>query len=120
VRRVVALSLVLLALLAGSAVGKVSTASNTVPAGTVGQGSTATSTYTVSAVHYTLDTNSPQSINQVAFTISPPNPRILKVQLVSGGSWYSCVNTSGAVTCATTSPQANVSTAHNLTVVASQ
>lgn len=119
-KRIVALSLVLLALLAGSALGKVSTASNTVPVGTVGQGSTATSTYTVSAVQYTLDTNSPQSINQVAFTISPANPRLLKAQLVSGGSWYSCVNTSGSVTCATTSPQANVSTAHNLTVVASQ
>ena len=70
-KRLIAVSLVLLALLAGSALGKVSTASNTVPAGIVGQGSTATSTYTVSAVQYTLDTNSPQSINQVAFTISP-------------------------------------------------
>ena len=119
-RRLVALVLVLGALLAGSALGKVSTASNTVPAGTLGQGSTATSTYTVSAVQYTLNTNSPQLIDAVSFTISPSNPRVVKAQVVSGGSWYSCVNTSGSVTCTTTSPQANVSTAHNLTVVASQ
>jgi len=119
-KRIVALGLVLLALLAGSALGKVSTASNTVPAGTVGQGSTATSAYAVSAVQYTLDASSPQLIDQVAFTLSPSNPGTVKAQFVSGGSWYSCVNTSGSVTCTTTSPQANVSTAHNLTVVASQ
>ena len=119
-RRVVVAVLVTVALLVGAIAGKAATSSNAVPAGTIGQGSTATSPYTISGVGYTLDTNSPQLINQVAFTISPANPRLLKVQVVSGGSWYSCVNTSGSVTCATTSPQANVSTANNLTVVASQ
>lgn len=119
-RRYVVAGLILGALAAGSVAGKAATSSNTVPAGTVGQGSTAISPYTISGVGYTLDANSPQNVDAVSFTISPATPRVLKAQLVSGGSWYSCTNTSGSVSCTTTSPQANVSTAHNLTVVASQ
>jgi hypothetical protein len=119
-RRFLAAGLVTLALLVGGIVGKAATASNTVPAGKVGQGSAATSPYTISGVAYTLNTNSPQLIDKVAFTISPTTPRIVKAQVVSGGSWYACTNVSGSVTCATTAPQANVSTAHNLTVVATQ
>ena len=119
-RRFVAAGLVFGALLVGAIAGRAATASNTVPAGTVGQGSAATSPYTISGVGYTLNASSPQSIDQVAFTISPTTARVVSAQLVSGGSWYSCTNTSGSVTCATTSPQANVSTANTLTVVASQ
>ena len=119
-RRFVAIGLLMGALLVGGVLGKVATASNTVPAGTVGQGSAATSPYTISGVGYTLNASSPQLIDQVAFTISPTTARVVEAQLVSGSSWYSCTNTSGSVTCATTAPQANVSTANTLTVVASQ
>jgi hypothetical protein len=119
-RRLVAAGLVLGALAAGGAAGRAATSSNTVPAGKVGQGSAATTPYTVSGISYTLNANSPQNIDQVAFTISPANPRVVKAQLFSGGPWYSCANSAGAVTCATTSPQGSAATAATLTVVATQ
>ena len=118
--RALAGSLVLAALLAGAAAGRVSTASNTVPAGTVGQGSSVTSTYAISAIAYTLNINSPQNIDQIAFTISPTTARVVKARLYDAGPWYACTNTSGSVTCATTSPQGSATTAANLTVVATQ
>jgi hypothetical protein len=95
------------------------TASNTVPATNAGSGSGTISGYTVSGVTYTLNTTTPTNIDQVAFTISPTTGTV-KAQLVSGGSWYSCTNTSGSVTCATTSPQATAASANQLTVVAAQ
>jgi hypothetical protein len=55
----------------------------------------------------------------VAFTIAPTAGTV-KVQVVSGGSWYACTNTAGSVTCATTSPQATAATVNQLTVVAAQ
>ena len=119
-RRFATAGLVTVALLVGGVAGKAATASNTIPVGTVGQGSAAATPYTVSAVAYTLNINSPQSIDQVAFTISPTSPRVVKAQLFSGGPWYSCTNSSGSVTCATTSPQGSASTAANLLVVATQ
>lgn len=94
------------------------TASNTVPATQAGSGSGAISGYTASAVQYTLDATTPTNLNAVAFTISPVTTSAVKVQLAGAGTWYSCTNTAGAVSCATTSPQATVSAATQLTVVA--
>jgi archaellin len=95
------------------------TATNTVPATNAGSGSGAISGYTVSSVAYTLNATNPQNVDQVAFTISPTTGTV-KVQLVSGGSWYSCTNSGGSVTCATTSPQATAASINQLTVVAAQ
>jgi hypothetical protein len=95
------------------------TASNTVPGTNAGSGSGAISGYTVSNVAYTLNASNPQNVDQVAFTISPTTGTV-KVQVVSGGSWYSCTNTAGSVTCATTSPQATAAAVNQLTVVAAQ
>ena len=119
-RRLVAAAFVLAALLAGAVVGSVATASNSLPAGTLGQGSSVTSAYAISSIAYTLNVDSPQNIDQVAFTISPATARVVKAQLYDAGPWYSCSNSSGSVTCATTSPQESASTAANLTVVATQ
>jgi hypothetical protein len=96
------------------------TAANTVPATNAGSGSGAISGYTATNVTYTLNATNPQNLDQVAFTISPSTTATVKVQLVSGGSWYSCSNSSGSVTCATTSPQATAAAANQLTVVAAQ
>lgn len=96
------------------------TASNTVPASQSGAGSSAISGYTATNVAYTLNATNPQNIDAVAFTISPTTTSVVKMQLSSGGTWYSCTNTAGSVSCATTSPQATVSAATQLTVVASQ
>jgi hypothetical protein len=93
-------------------------ASNTVPGTEAGSGSGAISGYTVSSVAYGLNSTTPTSIDSVTFTISPTSAGTVKIQLASGGSWYSCTNTSGSVSCNTTSPQATVAAATQLTVVA--
>jgi hypothetical protein len=114
------LLLVLLAVLAGALLGQVATASNTVPAGRVGQGSQATSAYAISSISYTLDVNNPRDVAQVSFTISPATARVVNARLFNAGSWYTCTNSSGSVTCATTAPVLAATSANNLTVVATQ
>jgi hypothetical protein len=96
------------------------TASNTVPGTTAGSGSGAISGYTATNVQYTLDATTPTNVNAVAFTIAPATTSAVRVQLASGGAWYSCTNTAGSVSCATTSPQATAAAATQLTVVAAQ
>lgn len=95
-------------------------AANTVPASTAGAGSGAISGYTVSAIAYSLNSTTPTNLDQVAFTIAPTAASTVKAQLASGGSWYTCTNTTGSVTCNTTVPQATVAAATQLTVVATQ
>jgi len=95
-------------------------ATNTVPGSTAGAGSGVISGYTVSNVAYTLNTTTPTNLDQVAFTIAPIATSTVKVQLAPAGSWYSCSNTAGSVTCNTTSPQATAAAATQLTVVAAQ
>lgn len=96
------------------------TSSNTVPATTVGSGSGTISGYAASNVAYNLDAANPQNIDSVTFTISPTAATTVKIQLASGGSWYSCTNAAGSVSCTTTSPQATAAAATQLTVVATQ
>jgi hypothetical protein len=95
-------------------------ATNTVPNSTAGAGSGTISGYTVTNVAYTLNTTTPTNLDQVAFTIAPTTASTLKVQLAAAGSWYSCTNAAGSVTCNTTSPQATAAAATQLTVVAAQ
>jgi hypothetical protein len=95
------------------------TASNTVTAKAAGDGSGAISGFTVSSVAYTLNSSDPSKIDAVAFSISPASTSTVKVKLDSAGStWYSCTNSSGSVSCTTTSPQATVAAADELRVVA--
>ncbi len=94
------------------------TQSNTVPATRAGDGNSAISGYTATSVVYSLNATNPQNLDQVAFTLSPTATTTVKVKLAAAGSWYSCTNTAGSVTCATTSPQATVAAATELTVVA--
>jgi hypothetical protein len=96
------------------------TATNTVPASTAGSGSGAISGYTVSSIVYGLNATTPTNLDQVTFTISPTTATTVKIQLAAAGSWYSCTNSAGSVTCNTTSPQATVAAATQLTVVATQ
>ncbi len=94
-------------------------ASNTVPTTTSGDGANTISGYTITSVSYGLDTTNPGNIDTVTFTISPTAAATVKIQLVTGGTWYSCtVGSAGAVTCTTTG--ATVAAANNLRVVASQ
>ncbi len=95
-------------------------AANTVPATSAGAGSAAISGYTVSNVAYGLNATTPTNLDQVTFTIAPTTASSVKAQLAAAGTWYTCSNTAGAVTCNTTSPQATVAAATQLTVVATQ
>jgi hypothetical protein len=95
------------------------TASNTLPGSTsAGSGAASISGYTVSGVAYNLNATTPTNIDSVSFSINPTTASTVKAQLASGGQWYQCTNTTGSVSCATTSPQATVSTASQLTVIA--
>jgi hypothetical protein len=96
------------------------TASNTVPNASLGQGSNTISGYTLSAVAYNLNASTPTNLDSVAFTISPTTATSVKVQLAPAGTWYTCTNTGGAVSCPTTSPPATAAIATALNVVASQ
>lgn len=117
-RRALLLSAVLA--VAMSIGGYAFTASNTVPNATLGQGANTISGYTVTSVAYNLDGTTPSNVDSVSFTISPTTATTVKAQLAAGGTWYSCTNTSGSVSCATTSPQATAAAATSLNVVASQ
>jgi len=114
---------VLAALVVAGVVGSAAyafTATNTVPASTAGSGSGAISGYTVSAIAYTLNGTTPTNLDAVTFTIAPTAASVVKIQLAAAGSWYTCANAAGSVTCNTTAPQATVAAAPNLTVVATQ
>ena len=95
------------------------TASNTVPATTAGTGQGAVTGYTASGITYALDATTPTDVDSVSFSIAPTTG-VVKVQLYPAGSWYSCVNTAGAVSCATTSPQLTAANITQLVVVAAQ
>lgn len=94
------------------------TAANTVPASSAGVGSAAISGYAITGVQYALNASTPTNIDAVTFSISPASATTVKAQLASGGSYYPCTNTAGSVSCATTSPQATVAAATQLTVLA--
>ena len=95
-------------------------ASNTVPASTAGAGAGAISGYTITNIAYGLNATTPTNLDSVSFTIAPTTATTVKAQLAAAGSWYSCSNTAGSVSCNTTSPQATVAAATQLTVVATQ
>jgi hypothetical protein len=117
-RRVLLFSAVLAVIL--SIGGYAFTASNTVPNASLGQGSNTISGYTVSSVAYNLNAGNPANLDSVTFTISPTTASSVKVQLAPAGTWYSCTNTTGSVSCTTTAPQATAAAATALNVVASQ
>ena len=95
-------------------------AANTMPTTTsAGDGERAISGYTVSNVKYNLDATNPANISTVTFTIAPAAASTVKIQLVSGGTWFDCTNTAGAVSCSV-SGSVTALNAANLRVVASE
>jgi hypothetical protein len=94
------------------------TASNTVPNTNAGSGAGTISGYTVSNVAYTLNGTDPTKMDAVTFTLDKAAGTV-KAQVQSTGSWYDCTNSSGNNwSCDTTSPQASVAPADQLSVVA--
>lgn len=92
------------------------TASNTVPNSTAGDGTSTVSGFTISGVGYTLNGTTPTNIDAVTFTIAPVATSTVKAKL--NGTWYSCANAAGSVTCATTSPQLTIAPTTSLEVLA--
>lgn len=95
-------------------------AANTVPASYAGEGVSVTSGYTVTNVKYNLNATTPSNIDSVTFTLNAAAGTV-KIKLMAAGSaYYNCTNAGLNWTCATTAPQATVSTADELRVVATQ
>src|SRR5687767_2807281 len=92
-----------------------------------GDGARAITGYTVSNVHYGLNATDPTDVDEVTFDLdsAPVAGSTIKIQLASGGVWYSCTNAAAAITCPTTDDpltgsvdeQATVTGATNLRVV---
>ncbi len=112
------LSLVLALTAASLLVGSALTASNTVPNTVAGDGAGNVSGYTISGTAYDLDIVDPSKINGISFAISPIATTSVKIKMNTTGNFYTCVNTSGQVYCATTSPQLTVAAANTYRVIA--
>jgi hypothetical protein len=92
-------------------------AANTVPGTVAGEGASTISGYTVTAVVYNLDATTPSNIDSVTFTLSAAATTV-KASLVPG-TFYNCTVVSGNNwSCTTTAPQATVSGATNLDIIA--
>ena len=83
-----------------------------------GQGSAALSGYTVSNIQF-VSARDAGRLAAVSFAIEPTAARTVRVQLSSGGAWFTCQNTVGHVVCPTASEPA-VAAASALNVVAYQ
>jgi hypothetical protein len=99
-------------------------ASNTMPTMTsAGDGATTVAGYEITSVSYILDATDPSTIDSVNFTITPLSsgnaPTTTKIQLVSGGSWFTCDVTGTAAVC-DISGAVTVLAANTLHVVAAQ
>ncbi|MCD6336909.1 MAG: hypothetical protein J7M01_01590 [Candidatus Marinimicrobia bacterium] len=95
-------------------------ATNTVPASTLGEGSGTISGYIVSNLQYSLNSSNPSNIDEVSFSLDS-SASTVKIKLVSSGAtFYDCSLAAGTWSCATTSPQATVLQADELTVIAGE
>ena len=109
----------LLLLLGVASAAYAHTASNAAPASKAGDGSHAVSSYTASSIVYNLNATDRRNIDSVTMTLSaaPTAGSTKKLQLASGGAWYSCTNSGTSLTCTTTSPQATAIGATQFTLV---
>ena len=118
-RRVRILGAVVLGLLVATAVNAL-VAANTVPGTQAGSGTGAISGYDVTDVVYGLNSTNPANIDSVSFTLDG-SATTVRIKLESGSSTYypaaNCTNIGSDWTCTTTSPQATVAAADELSVV---
>jgi hypothetical protein len=94
------------------------TATNTVPNSNAGSGSGTISGYTVSAVAYQLNATTPSNIDKVTFTLNA-NAATAKAKIVSGsGTYTDCSIASGVNVTCDFSPDIAITTADELSVIA--
>ena len=94
------------------------TATNTVPSSSAGSGSGTISGYTVSGIAYTLNATTPSNIDSMTFTLNA-NAQTVKAKVVSGSTTYTDCSIAGGVnvTC-DFSPDIAITTADQLSVIA--
>jgi hypothetical protein len=94
------------------------TATNTVPDSTAGAGDGTISGYTVSAIAYQLNATTPTDVDSVTFTLNA-NATTAKAKIVSGSTTYTACTIAGGVnvTC-NFSPDIAITTADQLSVIA--
>ena len=100
-------------------------AANTVATSGAGDGNAAISGYTIGGIAYTLNATDPSTLDGVAFTVTPagtnPQPTTVKIQLTTGGTWYSATHGTGtAWSVDLTSASVTAVSIDNLRVVAAQ
>ena len=115
--RVSKLFLILIVVLVFATAAYAFAASNTVPSSYAGEGSSTISGYTVTNLVYSLNASNPSNIDAVSFTLNAAATSV-KASLVPG-TFYTCTNSSGNNwSCTTTAPQATVSAAATLDIIA--
>lgn len=115
--RISKLFLIAIAVLVFATAAYAFAASNTVPSSYAGEGSAAISGYTVTNLVYSLNASNPGNIDAVSFTLNAAATSV-KASLVPG-TFYTCTNSSGNNwSCTTTAPQATVSAAATLDIIA--
>ena len=94
------------------------TATNTVPNSNAGSGSGTISGYTVSGIAYTLNATTPSNIDSMTFTLDATAATV-RAKVVSGSTTYTTCSISGGVnvTC-DFSPDVAITTADQLSVIA--
>ncbi len=93
------------------------TAANTMPADShAGDGETVISGYAISGVHYGLNATDPSTMDTVTFTATPAVTAgsAIRVQVVDGGTWYTCPVAAPVVCTVTGEP---VLSANNLRII---
>ena len=94
------------------------TATNTVPASSAGSGSGTISGYTVSGIAYTLNATTPSDIDSMTFTLNAAATTV-KAKIVSGSTTYTdCTIASGVNVTCNFSPDIAITTADQLSVIA--
>jgi hypothetical protein len=94
------------------------TATNTVPTSNAGSGSGTISGYTVTGIAYTLNATTPSDIDSMTFTLNA-NAATVKAKIVSGSTTYTNCTIAGGVnvTC-NFAPDIDITTADQLSVIA--
>ena len=94
------------------------TATNTVPNSSAGSGSGTISGYTVSAIAYQLNTTTPSNIDSLTFTLNA-SATTAKAKVVSGSTTYTdCTIVGGVSVTCDFSPDIAITTADQLSVIA--
>jgi hypothetical protein len=94
------------------------TATNTVPDSNAGSGAGTISGYTVSAIAYQLNAATPSDIDSVTFTLNA-NATTVKAKVVSSSTSYtSCTIAGGVNVTCNFSPDIAITTADQLSVIA--